>query len=133
MKLKVRVILFIFIIFIFYVSFKILEPEMKDISVESKDPDDVLVPPEKPPFDNGKGSVIRTKKHNQTTVALIEWFLKRYQIDWNYKLKDSPWKLAASWVDSRHIHPDHTPEMGRCTETHVYLPVPQCIVIDLRN
>ena len=135
MRFKARIILFAFILFIFYVSFKILEPELlkqnspkgagtgedpynglkglpphPQTNPPPKDPGDVLKePPEEFPQGVGAGGV---RKDNHTTVAIIEWLLSRYQLDWNRELLTSPWRVAAGWVKPREIHPDFAPEMG---------------------
>ena len=114
MKIKARIILSAFILFIFYVSFKILEPEIKETNPKNPPrefPDEIELPQKK----NLPPAVVWVKdgKHNQTTVAIIEWLVSRYQLDWNRELSTSPWKIAAGWVKPREIHPDHAPQMGK--------------------
>ncbi|KAK6195413.1 hypothetical protein SNE40_000850 [Patella caerulea] len=42
----------------------------------------------------------------------IKEMIKKYKPDYDYKLKGSPWTLAASWVSDRQIHPEDIPELG---------------------
>ena len=49
---------------------------------------------------------------NNSHSEVLEWLLQQYSADWNVPLSDSPWKIAAGWVNEQQITPDYAPELG---------------------
>lgn len=37
----------------------------------------------------------------------------KYNLDWEYNLKRSPWSIAREWMSTTHVHPQNTPELGK--------------------
>ncbi|XP_013381494.1 glycosaminoglycan xylosylkinase isoform X1 [Lingula anatina] len=128
MKLRVRIFLVLTVAFLFVVSFKILEPELKDHGLhrETRDfqdyydfAEDGRVSKDKygkelDPIQHITSGSIRqnslVEKHSKS--ELIAELIKKYKVNLNHKIKGSPWEIAASWVTSRRIHPEEAPEMG---------------------
>ncbi|XP_067660798.1 glycosaminoglycan xylosylkinase-like [Haliotis asinina] len=93
MKLKVRLIIFACAAFMLFVSFKILEPEIRR---QQKRSDNSLIAGGVLPLD-----------------MVIKSQVEEYKVDWKYSLGgQSPWTIAARWIDNRHIHPQKVPELG---------------------
>ena len=109
MKTKLRLYFALAVIFILYVSFKILEP-----IVETNRNNELLHV--KRDFVDMKPDVFRPLKTpmplNVTSVREAQ-MLKAYSVDWNLILKGSPWDIAASWVTQRHVIPDRAAELGK--------------------
>jgi len=111
MKMKVRLYFALAIIFIVYVSFKILEPdihttamidELAHVKHEFVEVKPVTFRPLESPEDL-----------NMTSLRESQ-LLTQYSVDWNYDLKGgSPWGIASQWVTARHVLPDKTPELGK--------------------
>jgi len=49
---------------------------------------------------------------NSSRKYIMDWLLSQYNPDSNTRLNDSPWKIAAGWVNERQITPDYAPEIG---------------------
>ena len=109
--MKVRLYFALAIIFIVYVSFKILEPdihttamidELAHVKHEFVEVKPVTFRPLESPEDL-----------NMTSLRESQ-LLTQYSVDWNYDLKGgSPWGIASQWVTARHVLPDKTPELGK--------------------
>ena len=114
MKTKLRLYFALAVVFILYVSFKILEP-----IVEANQGDELLHV--KRDFVDMKPEVFRPLKTpvplNVTSVRESQ-MLKAYSVDWNLVLKDSPWAIAGRWVTQRHVIPDVAAELGKFRHTY---------------
>jgi hypothetical protein len=109
MKHKWRLGVLLTIIFIFLVSFKILQPEinkkseLSDLEIKSVEVVEKSV---------NKLLMVDGIEKNYTKEKLIDWFVGRYTVDWDYPLEVSPWKIASDWISTRQIHPELPPELG---------------------
>ena len=114
MKMKLRLYFALAVIFILYVSFKILEP-----IVETNKGNELLHV--KRDFVDMKPDVFRPLKTpmplNVTSVRESQ-MLKAYSGDWNLIMKGSPWDIAARWVTQRHVIPDRAAELGKFIHIH---------------
>ena len=98
------------LLFILLVSYKILEPDIERRELYDHE---VILPRDT----GGQEEKVVLFWGNQTKEQVINQFLEKYDLDWNLRLDESPWKLAESWVKPRAIHPDVAPEIG---EPHFY-------------
>ena len=94
MKLKNRVLVLSCVIFIVIISFKILEPEIDSRWKDNKDGAQ--------PTDDGS-----------EIDAVVQELVKKYRVDYSYKLKESPWLIASRWVTMSNILLDNPPELGK--------------------
>ncbi|XP_071096709.1 glycosaminoglycan xylosylkinase-like [Haliotis cracherodii] len=93
MKLKVRLIIFACAAFMLFVSFKILEPEIRRRQ--------------------GTGDNSQIYEGGVPLGAVIKNQVEEFKVDWKHSLGgQSPWTIAAKWIENRHIHPEKTPELG---------------------
>ena len=49
----------------------------------------------------------------QTKMEVIDDFIQTYTIDWNHKLQQCPWELAASWASTKELYPADALELGK--------------------
>ncbi|KAK3759721.1 hypothetical protein RRG08_064442 [Elysia crispata] len=125
------------------VSYKILEPEVfrnkenaiggdktfKDqfetnYGVQDKDKQDNDEPENKGNQLNGDnpelGTTDDTKEELQQHVdvdEVVKSMAKRFSLNFSYPLDTSPWRLAASWVTPRQIHPENAKELDAPTQS----------------
>lgn len=114
-------LLFLFILFfVLFISFKILEPEIRDHR-EMRE-----VVPEQDYVEDPEGSVqaeaaaktahvAELARQEAKRRAIIDRFLDMYDLDWNYQLTggQDPFEVAATWVQPRSLHPEFAPEIGK--------------------
>ena len=129
MKYRLRVIVVCSVLFIFFISYKILQPEIEN-GVRSDDTVDYgheVDPIGIDDFPGGdfegedrhQGRNVQSRQqlywedYNQTKKAIISRLLELYDVDWAYKLEQSPWETAARWVKSRQITPNQATQLGR--------------------
>ena len=119
MKLNIRIFVFLMVVFILFVSFKILEPEIEEHhGRDIRDGQDYVMGGEDSleKINTPKGLPASPKtiyEYNATQQVVIKRLLEKYSVDFTYKLKHSPWKIAQKWVKSREITPDFAPEIGK--------------------
>lgn len=93
MKLKWKIIVLFNIFFIFFVSFKILQPEDEDEDVWGDNP----LPSS-------------ASREGRQLVKILE---EKYMLRSEYcQADDDPWKIAADWVKPREIIPENAPKLG---------------------
>ncbi|RUS78169.1 hypothetical protein EGW08_014078 [Elysia chlorotica] len=51
-------------------------------------------------------------QHHVDVNEVVESMAKRFSLNFSYPLDTSPWRLAASWVTPRQIHPENAKELG---------------------
>lgn len=91
---KWNALLFGAVIFIFFVSFKILQPDIEGNFDEALD-----FKPAKSP-----------SSERQKLLQILE---DKYMLKSEYcQAGQDPWRIAADWVSDREVHPEYTPEMG---------------------
>lgn len=130
MKHKARIIVLCSVLFIFLVSYKILQPEInaarnnpggQDLDgAADSDPAGVRINAD---FraEHRQGRNVKSngerywQEYNQTRQAIISRLLELYDIDWDGRLDGDPWEVAGSWVKARQITPVDTPQLGRHT------------------
>ena len=56
----------------------------------------------------------------ESRESIVNWFLQRYTLDWDYHLTKSPWEIPPTWITSREIHPEHTPQLGEKILTTIF-------------
>lgn len=107
MRLKPRKILFsALILFIFYVSYKILQPEFGGQNVQDLDIYDTST-------DRNEQQYVQLNVSVKIRRSDVVKELKdKYRLDWEYKLTESPWSVAQRWMSKEHVHPEFTPELG---------------------
>ena len=104
----------VIICFIMFVSYKILEPEIrgdnfKDLEMIELERLNVRHHIE------GKHGFFKHHHDEQAEIRkddVIQELIKKYRVDYNHPLMESPWTIAERWVSSREIHPEYTPELG---------------------
>ncbi|XP_061169681.1 glycosaminoglycan xylosylkinase-like [Saccostrea echinata] len=104
MRRKWRVFVCLTVIFILFVSYKILEPDIKGEIIQT---DDKGLPVAR----EDNSGLVREKTQRDPGDIVIE-LQKKYRLDFNYPLKESPWRVAEKMVKSREIHPEFAPEIG---------------------
>lgn len=93
MKLKWKIIVLFNIFFIFFVSFKILQPEDEDEDVWGDNP----LPSS-------------ASREGRQLVKILE---EKYMLRSEYcQADDDQWKIAADWVKPREIIPENAPKLG---------------------
>ena len=114
MKTPLRFLTILVIVFLGYISYKIIEPELYS---DPRDIRDIIgYYPEDDLEILGDGS--------QTVAARTRSLLDMYQLDWDYDLEgDSPWKIASDWVTTRTIHPFVAPELGAVLREMATAPI----------
>lgn len=108
MRRKWRVVVCLTVIFILYVSYKILEP---DIKREIHQEDSIIK--EVPVVREDNSRLSESEEEAETDVEkLLKELQKKYWINFHYPLKDSPWRVAEKMVTEREVHPEYAPEIG---------------------
>lgn len=145
MRFNVRIYFIFAVTFIFFISFKILEPEIRADHPEHDDwghrwdakdlehsQDQQSQNHVKLISKNAHGININKVPNDDAVFPKdpeaeerVQKLLKAYDLDWQMHLKKSPWLTAADWVTPRRVHPEHTPEMGElqrhvCSVSKVY-------------
>lgn len=109
MRRKWRVVVCLTVIFILYVSYKILEP---DIKREIHQEDSIIK--EVPVVREDNSRLSESEEEAETDVEkLLKELQKKYWINIHYPLKDSPWRVAEKMVTEREVHPEYAPEIGK--------------------
>ena len=106
MRLKTRFIILGVIFSIFFISFKIIEPELEGYQDSKKAPVD---------WENNDGDVHSTSKgafNDKKVKYLVDKFVKKYAVDWNMTVSGSLWNVPVQWINAREIHPEAAPEIG---------------------
>lgn len=89
MKTKARFMFIFLITFVFFVSYKIIEPDIvNDVNPVELSEEDIL-----------RGQVIH---------ELIE----KFSVNYDYKLNATPWNVARNWIQPHETYPEESPEMG---------------------
>ncbi|KAK0065824.1 glycosaminoglycan xylosylkinase [Biomphalaria pfeifferi] len=117
MKTKVRLLFIGAAIFVIYVSYKILEPELlryknayksKWMSTEGQHSNEAEA---KTVFSNS--SFNREMNSSEITKQqIIQTMIENYKPNFFYPLEESPWDIAAKWVEPRQIYPENAKELG---------------------
>ena len=114
MRFRRKLLLPVIICFIFYVSYKILEPEISGSNFKELETNELEKLNVKHHIEGKQG--FRRHQHNEQPEVkkedVIQELKKKYKVDYNHPLKESPWKLAEKWVSARELHPEYTPELG---------------------
>ncbi|XP_055896257.1 glycosaminoglycan xylosylkinase-like [Biomphalaria glabrata] len=118
MKTKVRLLFIGAAIFVIYVSYKILEPELlryknayksKWMSTEGQNADEA----EPRTVATSNSSFNREMNGSEITKQqIIQTMIENYKPNFFYPLEESPWDIAAKWVEARQIYPDNAKELG---------------------
>ncbi|KAK6980155.1 glycosaminoglycan xylosylkinase [Biomphalaria glabrata] len=118
MKTKVRLLFIGAAIFVIYVSYKILEPELlryknayksKWVSTEGQNADEA----EARTVATSNSSFNREMNGSEITKQqIIQTMIENYKPNFFYPLEESPWDIAAKWVEPRQIYPDNAKELG---------------------
>ncbi|XP_059171966.1 glycosaminoglycan xylosylkinase-like [Physella acuta] len=134
MKTKFRLLFVGAAVFVIYVSYKILEPELyrlknaRGLGVDAgynqygngldKDYHRGEFPIEVLPPNGRQESVVMnavnqdSAQQNISVTQVIKSLIDRYTPQYTYQLSDSPWKVAAKWVEARQILPVDDQELG---------------------
>ncbi|KAL4219190.1 Glycosaminoglycan xylosylkinase [Mactra antiquata] len=120
---------------ILFIGYKILLPEIKGDNIYENEKEEVkrlrnkqdLVKINKNKLLKSTMSMNKSINHLRGAKIykqdVIDELKNTYRINWNYKLKESPWNIAANWFSSEHVFPENTPELelrkGRATEKRV--------------
>ncbi|CAL1533963.1 unnamed protein product [Lymnaea stagnalis] len=123
MKTKLRLLFIGAALFVIYVSYKILEPEFSRMkersenSLRSRASDENYDTENhhrgKFDIDNGAQTHEATVKEGNVTInQVIDSMIERYSPYYGYKLNNTPWNIAAQWVEPRQIHPENAKELG---------------------
>lgn len=94
------------VIFILFVSYKILEPDIKG-KVTQVEADSKGLPVARE--DNSDAEEVETPRDPEEIVKELR---QKYWLDFSFPLKDSPWRLAERMVNDRKVHPEYVPELG---------------------
>ncbi|KAI8771229.1 glycosaminoglycan xylosylkinase [Biomphalaria glabrata] len=118
MKTKVRLLFIGAAIFVIYVSYKILEPELlryknayksKWMSTEGQNANEA----EPRTVATSNSSFNREMNGSEITKQqIIQTMIENYKPNFFYPLEESPWDIAAKWVEPRQIYPDNAKELG---------------------
>ncbi len=115
MKYKWRIGIPLMIGFIFFVSFKILQPDIMGMlaTAEKREAHDrsKRFVTDKPQSTHDKGQHSKIDI-NSTKQAIVAWFVRYYTVDWDLQIERSPWKIATEWVSDRQVHPEFPKELG---------------------
>jgi hypothetical protein len=106
MRRKWRVLVCCMVIFILFVSYKILEPDIKEKVAEVEADSEGL------PVARGDNSNVKDAETLQDTEEIVKELQKKYWLDFSFPLKDSPWRLAERMVTERRILPESAPQLG---------------------
>ncbi|XP_048777828.1 glycosaminoglycan xylosylkinase-like [Ostrea edulis] len=106
MRRKWRVLVGCMVIFILFVSYKILEPDIKG-KVTQVEADSKGLPVARE--DNSDAEEVETPRDPEEIVKELR---QKYWLDFSFPLKDSPWRLAERMVNDRKVHPEYVPELG---------------------
>ncbi|KAH9496930.1 Glycosaminoglycan xylosylkinase, partial [Bulinus truncatus] len=114
MKTKIRLPFIGAALFVLYVSYKILEPELFRKWPEKQSPNDNELKnvAEKSSVLSNSSISKDSKSRNITIAQVIQTMIENYKPDFTFQLKGSPWDVAAKWVEPRQIHPENAKEMG---------------------
>lgn len=107
MRRKWRVVVCLTVIFILYVSYKILEPDIKREIIQA---DSIIKEVPVVMEDNSRPS---EEEADTDVEKLVKELQKKYWINFHYPLKDSPWRVAEKMVTEREVHPEYAPEIGK--------------------
>ena len=115
MKLRRRkVLLSVIIAFILYVSYKILEPEIRGSNFKGLENSELEKLNVKHHIEGKQG--FKKHQHGQESDIrkedVIGELVKKYRVNYNHPLRESPWTLAERWVSDNQVHPEYTPELG---------------------
>uniref|UniRef100_A0A2C9L4T4 FAM20 C-terminal domain-containing protein n=1 Tax=Biomphalaria glabrata TaxID=6526 RepID=A0A2C9L4T4_BIOGL len=118
MKTKVRLLFIGAAIFVIYVSYKILEPELlryknayksKWMSTEGQNANEA----EPRTVATSNSSFNREMNGSEITKQqIIQTMIENYKPNFFYPLEESPWDIAAKWVEPRQIYPENAKELG---------------------
>ena len=123
MRIRRKILLSLIIAFIFYVSYKILEPEIRGNNFKDLETSELDKLNLKHHVEGKQGY----KKHHhgeETEIRkedVIQELIKKYRVNYNQPLKESPWTLAERWVSADEVHPEHTPELGMVLRVYFIL------------
>lgn len=106
MRRKWRVVVCLTVIFILYVSYKILEPDIKREIIQA---DSII---KEVPVVMEDNSRLSEEEADTDVEKLVKELQKKYWINFHYPLKDSPWRVAEKMVTEREVHPEYAPEIG---------------------
>ena len=115
MRIRRKFLLPVIVCFIFFVSYKILEPEIRGSNFKDLETIELEKLNVKHHIE-GKHGFKRHQHDEQPSIKkedVIEELVKKYRVDYNHPLKESPWKVAGNWVSAREVHPEYTPELGK--------------------
>ena len=109
-----KLVLSVIIAFIFYVSYKILEPEIRGNNFKDLEKSELEKLNVKHHIEGKQG--FKDHRHGQETDIrkedVIQELVKKYRVNYNHPLRESPWALAERWMSPNEVHPEYTPELG---------------------
>ncbi|XP_022326627.2 glycosaminoglycan xylosylkinase-like [Crassostrea virginica] len=106
MRRKWRVVVCLTVIFILFVSYKILEPDIKGGTNHAE------LEYREVPVAREDNSRVNANEGHQNVDDIVKELQKKYWINFNYPLKESPWQVAEKMVNLREVHPEQAPEIG---------------------
>lgn len=120
MRRKWRVVVCLTVIFILFVSYKILEPDIKGGTNHAElEYREVPVARE----DNSRVNANEDHEGHQNVDDIVKELQKKYWINFNYPLKESPWQVAEKMVNLREVHPEQAPEIGEINTLAVLIGI----------
>ena len=120
MRRKWRVVVCLTVIFILFVSYKILEPDIKGGTNHAElEYREVPVARE----DNSRVKANEDHEGHQNVDDIVKELQKKYWINFNYPLKESPWQVAEKMVNLREVHPEQAPEIGEINTLAVLIRI----------
>ncbi|KAJ8301033.1 hypothetical protein KUTeg_022552 [Tegillarca granosa] len=101
------------------------EPDLKN---ESQKQDDDQLVKKQVEGDNSKEND-KTEEEQAIRDAVMDNLIKKYKLNFNLSLTESPWKIAANWVKDREIIPSSAPELDPFTRRIIenYTPNVLCV------
>lgn len=110
-----KLLLPVIVVFILYISYKILEPEIKGNNFEDLETAELEKLNVKHHIE-GKHDYKKHQHGEHTDIKredVVQELIKKYRVDYNHPLRESPWTLAGKWVSASEVHPKYTPELGK--------------------
>ena len=101
MKLRTKYVFAPYFILLIFVCYRLIKDGNQDSASYKQD---IVIKKE-----------YKKSSSKQTERELNNNFSENYTIDWDHKLPQSSWDLAASWVSPREVYPSDAPELGKLT------------------
>jgi len=106
MRLKTRFIILGVIFSVFFISFKMIEPELEGSRGSGHAPVDSDDGGQH--YDGKSKDVFSDEKLKRS----VERYVNKYAVDWNVTVAGSLWNVPVQWINAREIHPEIAPEIG---------------------